>query len=134
MSTTSPTHQTRGYGLAITGTVLHAALVLGLFVIYLVVVPSAKKTFDQFGLTLPWLTLTVIRVSNWVAEYWWSTVPVFLLAGAADFGLLAWLGVHTRIAAVLWMVGFALVLSAMIGITLLGIELPMAKLKEGLAK
>ena len=87
MSTTPPTDQTRGFGLATVGTVVAAVLVLTLFVLYVVRVPSAKKTFDEFGLALPWLTLSVIRVSNWVAEYWWSLAPVLLILGIGHFGL-----------------------------------------------
>ena len=63
MSTAVPT-QSFGYGFAAAGTVFHAALVIALFVIMIGFVPNAKKTFDEFGLTLPWLTLTMIRVSG----------------------------------------------------------------------
>src|SRR6266436_4205507 len=47
--------------------------------IMVAIIPKFKKIFDEFGLTLPWATLTLIRISNWMAEYWW-TIPMFPMA------------------------------------------------------
>jgi len=44
--------------------------------IMVAIIPKFKKIFDEFDLTLPWATLTLIRISNWMAEYWW-TIPLF---------------------------------------------------------
>ncbi len=44
--------------------------------IMVAIIPKFKKIFDEFGMTLPWATLTLIRVSNWMSEYWW-TIPLF---------------------------------------------------------
>jgi len=44
--------------------------------IMVAIIPKFKKIFDEFGLTLPWATLMLIRISNWMAEYWW-TIPLF---------------------------------------------------------
>src|SRR3954471_2605003 len=44
--------------------------------IMVAIIPKFKKIFDEFGMTLPWATLTLIRISNWMAEYWW-TIPLF---------------------------------------------------------
>src|SRR5437763_7909164 len=44
--------------------------------IMVAIIPKFKKIFDEFGLTLPWATLTLIRVSNWMSEFWW-TIPLF---------------------------------------------------------
>src|SRR5204863_282962 len=33
-------------------------------------------TFTRQFSTLPWATLTLIRVSNWMSEFWW-TIPLF---------------------------------------------------------
>jgi type II secretory pathway component PulF len=134
MSTTPPTDQTRGFALAALGTLAHAGLVLGLFVLYVVYVPAAKKTFDEFGMTLPWATQVAIRLSNWVAEYWWALVPVLLFLGAGDFGLLAGLSARSRLTAWLWIAGVALALAVLAALTAFAIELPMMKLKEGLAR
>lgn len=40
------------------------------------IIPKFKKIFDEFGLPLPWATQTLIRVSNWMSEFWW-TIPMF---------------------------------------------------------
>lgn len=47
--------------------------------IMVAIIPKFKKIFDEFGLTLPWATLTLIKVSNWMSEYWW-TIPLFPMA------------------------------------------------------
>src|SRR5262249_22107231 len=130
MSTTPPTDQTRSLTLAVVGTLTHAGLVLGLFVVLIVFVPPAKRTFDEFGVTLPWVTQIVIRISNWVAEYWWTTVPVLLLLGACDFVLMAALSAHNRFGALVWLVSVALVLAALIALTQWAIESPITKLRE----
>ena len=44
--------------------------------IMVAIIPKFKKIFDEFGLTLPWATSTLIKISNWMAEYWW-TIPLF---------------------------------------------------------
>ncbi|MCI0703680.1 MAG: hypothetical protein L0241_21590 [Planctomycetia bacterium] len=128
------TEPTRGFGLAIAGTILHMGLVLSLFVLYVMFVPAAKRTFDEFGLALPWLTQTVIRVSNWFAEYWWAMVPMILLLGVGNFVWLWWMSQHRRFIAVLWIAGVSAVLVALVMITIGAIELPLMNLKEGLAK
>ncbi len=134
MSTTPPTKPTRDLGLAIVGTLIPAMLVLSLLVLYVVRIPAAKKTFDEFGMTLPWLTLEVIRISNWVSEYWWAMLPVFGLLGAGNFGILSLLSRRSQTAARLWVVGVALALIAPAVVTIWAMELPMMKLKQGLAK
>src|SRR5712691_9484306 len=44
--------------------------------IMVAIIPKFKKIFDEFEMKLPWATLTLIRISNWMAEYWW-TIPLF---------------------------------------------------------
>src|SRR5262249_1092174 len=134
MSTSLPTNQTRGFGLAIAGVVAHVGLVMALFALLAFIVPAAKRTFDEYGMSLPWITQSVIRVSNWVAAFWWALVPVMLLAGAADFGLLTVLGSRNRSAALLWIAFASLVLVFAIAVTVMAIELPREKLREGLGR
>lgn len=47
--------------------------------IMVMIIPKFKKIFDEFGLTLPWATQTLIKISNWMSEYWW-TIPLFPMA------------------------------------------------------
>ena len=44
--------------------------------IMVAIIPKFKKIFDEFGLTLPWATQTLIRISTWMSVYWW-TIPLF---------------------------------------------------------
>jgi type IV pilus assembly protein PilC len=44
--------------------------------IMVMIIPKFKKIFDEFGLTLPWATQTLIKISVWMSEYWW-TIPLF---------------------------------------------------------
>jgi type IV pilus assembly protein PilC len=44
--------------------------------IMVAIIPKFKKIFDEFGLTLPWATQTLIKISTWTAEYW-LTIPLF---------------------------------------------------------
>jgi type IV pilus assembly protein PilC len=46
--------------------------------IMVAIIPKFKKIFDEFGLTLPWATQTLIRISGWMSEFWW-TIPLFPL-------------------------------------------------------
>jgi type IV pilus assembly protein PilC len=137
MSTTPDSADgSRGFALAVVGTAVHAALALVLFAGYVVFVPRAKRTFDEFGLQLPWLTQTVVRLSNWIAEYWWATLPVFGLLGIADFALIRWLARRGGFSApaAMWVAAVGLFLVGVGAVTLFAVEHPMMKLKEGLAK
>jgi type IV pilus assembly protein PilC len=44
--------------------------------IMVAIIPKFKKIFDEFGLTLPWATQTLIKISTWMSEFWW-TIPLF---------------------------------------------------------
>ena len=44
--------------------------------IMVAIIPKFKKIFDEFGLSLPWATQTLIKVSVWMSEFWW-TIPLF---------------------------------------------------------
>lgn len=63
-----------------------ACAVLVTVIIMIWVVPSFKQVFSSFGASLPWPTLTVIAISDFLLAYWW------LLTGLAAAG--GWLLVH----------------------------------------
>src|SRR3954471_23971153 len=46
--------------------------------IMVAIIPKFKKIFEEFGLALPWATQTLIKVSTWMSDYWW-TIPMFPL-------------------------------------------------------
>ena len=56
--------------------ILVAVLILTFIMIY--IIPKFKKIFQDFGFTLPWLTLKLIEISDWVATYWY-VLPLFPL-------------------------------------------------------
>src|SRR5262249_38387564 len=56
--------------------ILVAVLILTFIMIY--IIPKFKKIFQDFGFTLPWMTLKLIEISDWVATYWY-VLPLFPL-------------------------------------------------------
>ena len=42
------------------------------------IIPKFKAIFEEFDMTLPWATQTLIEVSDWFALYWW-VLPMFPL-------------------------------------------------------
>ena len=47
-----------------------------LMFIMVMIIPKFKSIFDDFGLQLPWATQTLIRISDWMVNYWYF-VPLF---------------------------------------------------------
>jgi len=68
----------------IIGAMIYPAVVIFVAVailtfIMVAIIPKFKKIFDEFGLTLPWATQTLIKISVWMSEFWW-TIPLFPMA------------------------------------------------------
>jgi hypothetical protein len=131
MTTTPP--PTPGYRVAVLGTLTHAGPALTLFGLLVWYVPAAKRTFDEYGLALPLATQSVIRLSNWVAAYWWALGPFLVFGAVGDFVLLRLLGREGRFGPLVWIAGGMLVLGAAAALTVVTIELPMTRLREALA-
>ncbi|CAN5190384.1 N/A [soil metagenome] len=55
--------------------------------IMVTIVPKFKKIFDEFGLSLPAATKTLISMSTWMADYWY-VIPLFPLGIYLMFKLL----------------------------------------------
>src|SRR5689334_19562156 len=56
-----------------------AAVTVILIFIMVAIIPKFKKIFDEFNLQLPWMTKTLIQVSDWMAKYWYW-IPIFPIA------------------------------------------------------
>lgn len=99
-----------------------------------VIAPRTKKTCDEFGLTLPWLTQKVLQIGIQVHLYWWLLVPAALLILALVVGGLAWLrhGLRYRALLVTALLMIPLVVTNVI--VAYGLVLPLVKLQEGLSK
>jgi type IV pilus assembly protein PilC len=54
-----------------------AVLILTFIMIY--IIPKFQKIFDDFKITLPWLTETLLAVSKWFVEYWY-VIPLIPLS------------------------------------------------------
>lgn len=127
MSTREPIPPTAGSRLALLGTALHGVLLVGLFVVYVVYVPGARKTCDEFGLTLSERALSAIKLSNWVSDNWWLVLPAFAPAAVANVLVIRALGRGgTRRAPLLWILGVAAVLVAFAAATVLTMEQAMS--------
>ena len=47
-----------------------------MFVIMIFVIPAFKGVFASFGANLPWFTLQVIGISDFVVKYWWLMLMI----------------------------------------------------------
>ncbi len=68
----------------IIGAIVYPAVVIAvatgiLIFIMVAIIPKFKKIFDEFNLQLPWMTKTLIQVSDWMAKYWYW-IPIFPIA------------------------------------------------------
>jgi type II secretory pathway component PulF len=73
--------------------VLHALAWLGLLGYLLLRVPRHKKVFAELAMRLPWMTETLIDISDFVADNWFMLLPgVFslLIADGVVLFLLRW--------------------------------------------
>jgi general secretion pathway protein F len=78
----------------IVGTMIYPAimLVIGggvLIMLMTVVVPKVTKIFDDMKVNLPWTTKLLIMSSNFLQNYWFVVVPLFI---ASAFGFYRWTG------------------------------------------
>ncbi|MEQ8953608.1 MAG: type II secretion system F family protein [Gammaproteobacteria bacterium] len=63
------------------------AMVAALLILAVFVIPVFSSVFDRLGADLPWQTVVLIRVSDFILGYW----PLLLAAaGGAVFGFLSW--------------------------------------------
>lgn len=79
------------------GTMIYPAimLVIGggvLIMLMTVVVPKVTKIFDDMKVNLPWTTKLLIASSNFLQNYWFIVVPVFI---AGSYAFYRWTGSET---------------------------------------
>jgi type II secretory pathway component PulF len=76
--------------------VIHAGLWIAFVVEMLYVAPLLKNRFNDFNdfdMTLPWLTRQFLAVSDWVNTYWYVVILGPVLWDAAALAVLYWLRV-----------------------------------------
>src|SRR5262249_22719854 len=99
------------------------------------VVPAQKKTFDDFGLKVPWVTQVVVDMSMLFSDLWWVFFPLFV-AGAIVAALVTFFVHRTNSSALLalWLlllIGHPLVLNGLVATSLVQVR---TKLAEGMSK
>src|SRR5260370_17708425 len=68
-----------------------AAFLWALFVATMVFfVPRQRRTFDDFQMSLPTLTMIVVDVSMWFADFWWVLIP-FAIGGLFVASGITWI-------------------------------------------
>ena len=73
------------------------ALIFAMWIVLTFIIPKIQDFFTESGVELPWLTLAVLRLSNFVSTYWWLMAIVVLFLFAAwsfyvntKFGRIRW--------------------------------------------
>jgi hypothetical protein len=133
MSTPAVPEPKKGYNLALAGVILHAVLI-ALIAFNLWRAPSVKQESDKFGLVLPSISLKAFQLADWFNENKVMASLALSLFVSIDLALLQTLGKYKRSQQWLGITAIGLLLLG-IGILLtVSIELPMIKLKEGLAR
>ena len=61
-------------------------IVVAVFMI-LVIVPSFVESFEQMGAELPWMTVAIIAMSEWLQKLWWLILVVIVM-GVIGFQIL----------------------------------------------
>ena len=134
MNTTPSQERAHGFGLAFAGAAVHTLLISALLAFGIWRVPYAKQAFDEYGMTISWATQIVIGLSTSLADNWQVVTPVLPLLPVIDFALIHLLGRCSRSLPLGWVGCFAVFLLAVGSFVLLGIEVPMMKLRDALAR
>jgi type II secretory pathway component PulF len=117
------------FPLALLFVLLDGALWLVWLALVLFYVPRMEYTFRNFGMRLPWLTVTFLPVAHWLHAYWYVLVPFFAACLAAD-GVITFLlfgKAETRLLARLWVVLMLLLPLAVLLLSGLALYLPTVK-------
>jgi len=115
---------------------IHSVLLLAVYLFLVLVVPRQAKTFRDFNMELPPATQVVIKVSAWTERYILLAPVLMAAVFAVDGGILfllrrpsskPWQGRS-------WFWGVSSLLLAVIVGLVVTMQLPAAKLMEGLSR
>ena len=56
-------------------------------IVLLTFVPKYERIFRDFKLELPPLTISVLMMSHFMFDYWFIAIPLAMLLGASNFGI-----------------------------------------------
>ena len=101
-----------------------------------IIVPVHEKIFREFDMKLPWLTVWVLDISNWVVSYFYLLPFHVAVLLAVDGAVLYFLrrGSKAKILSWLWFVLIMALSIAVFALSVLAMQLPRLKLLEGLNK
>jgi hypothetical protein len=113
---------------------IHSALwcvCLGLLMVY---GPKAERTFRDFNMTLPALTIYTLAAARWVGNYWYILLIWLVLGLTIDVGLLVMLYPRRRALAWAWAL-LLLLLPLAVGVVIFfALMMPMWKLLDDLSR
>lgn len=127
-----PSKPKQGSGGAIGWAVFHLTMWAALFLALLLLVPRFQGLFDEFGVELPRLTVSMIAVSYGLSHYWFVAVPLGMVSMAVDFAVLFLLGKVGRKLQSLAGLLLSLPPLVLISLLLVSLGLPVVKLIETL--
>jgi type II secretory pathway component PulF len=117
---------------AIVFAIFHAVLWAGVLIILVIVVPQYARTFDEFGVRLPAISLLVIRLSFAATAYWYCFVLLGTAALVVDLIFLWTLGKAGPTAQTIAGVLLAILPLLLGGLMMLSVWIPWTDLIEGL--
>ena len=113
----------------------HAALWAPSVYVLVVVVPRYKRIFADFGMKLPWLTMLLIDVSDWVVSWWFLILFLPGLLILADVLVICWLRQRgNKALGLLWLLLWTLLPGAVLAILWIAINEPLLELMDALSK
>src|SRR5262249_45953662 len=130
-----PATRSAGYSAAVM-TAIHLMAWMPLFILFFFVVPRSKKIFADFGMKLPWITESIIDISDTMRDFFWFLPIIVAGAFVADAAILFLLRRDDRWRLLSWLPFLLLLVVPLVGcaIVWLGLELPMVELTEGLSR
>ena len=124
----------RALGPAILLAGFHSLLWIVLLGMMLYYVPSFVKTFADFDVEVPAMTVWVIAWSSLSVRFWYAILPAIAVLCAGDLAVLYVLYLSPKVVVLRWLWSGLMLLAplALIGLTVLAIQLPMAGLVQQL--
>jgi len=121
---------------AVIPVVVHAIILTVFFLVLIFLGPRAERTIRDFNLKVPDLTVSVLDLSRWTVEYRYLTplifLPLLVVDGAVYMALRRTL--RSPVWSGLWSLLVFLAALAAIGIVVLGLVLPGARVWQSIFK
>lgn len=114
---------------------VHAVFLMLIVFVALYLAPRFAKMFEDLGEALPLISLTVISASYLLRAYWYAVPFVWAVLLGIDGAAMYWFHSTGRGKALrAWSIAVILLLTACIGLVILGFFLPLRQITRGLAQ